>query len=483
MNASSSKQIAQVLMNSLVETSFNQHVVITLPSDKSKIVELRPNSSISLGKFGAFYVNDVVGFPFGTKFEIYYDEETKSKNESVPETPKEKNRTPIGKIRVIEHFTANVDENDEFESREASVSLENLKSSETNKDLINIGNDIQKLSTHEIEELKKQSSSTSEIISKIIESHGSFDKKTVHSQKKYLNRKRQKFAKEFTIEYLSSSALLHYLIEKGDIQRVMDMSEESIGMLLNLANIRSNGTYLCMDETGGLLVYFLLERMFGGHENWDENNGKIIVIHENEHPNLDLLKFSNYAEKFITQHVITISLIDFFEPPTMDEINDRFTPLSKEEVYELKSNKKNTYYRKLKWYSTQLEILRYVKEVEYDALVVATTLYLPSLIPKLSQRVHGSRPIVCYSQFKEILLELSHTLYDDLNFLAPTILETRCRPFQTIRGKLHPKMTMRGGGGYLMWCHKVIPVNPDDIPDNIAPKSTDKVEKPDLVKS
>lgn len=473
-------------MNSLIETNFNQHVVITLPSDKSKIVELRPNSSISLGKFGAFYVNDVVGYPFGTKFEIYYDEEAKSKNDSVPETPKEKNRTPIGKIRVIEHFTAdlqhNADENDDLEFRETSVSLENLKSSETNKDLINIGNDIQKLSTHEIEELKKQSSSTSEIISKIIESHGSFDKKTIHSQKKYLNRKRQKFAKEFTIEYLSSSALLQYLIEKGDIQRAMDMSEESIGMLLNLANIRSKGTYLCMDETGGLLVYFLLERMFGGHDNWDESIGKIVVIHENEHPNLDLLKFSNYSEKFISQHVITISLIDFFEPPTMDEINERFQPLSKEEIYELKSSKKNTYYRKLKWYKNQLEILKYVKEVEYDALVVATTLYLPSLIPRLSERVHGSRPIVCYSQFKEIVLELSHTLYNDLNFLAPTILETRCRPFQTIRGKLHPKMTMRGGGGYLMWCHRVIPVNPEDIPKNTLSKVEEKTEKVEPVK-
>ncbi|CAL9733226.1 tRNA (adenine(58)-N(1))-methyltransferase non-catalytic subunit TRM6 [Monosporozyma servazzii] len=453
---------------------WDQHVLITLPSEKSKIAELKPDGTVSLGKFGAFHVNDVIGYPLGTKFEIFYDEETEKWNETVKEMKgkKEKNRTPVGKIRLMtsdkEISPASMEDNDvDMDNIPVdSINGLNVASSENNKDLFDMGNDVQKMSNADIEALKQSSKTSQEIINQIIKSHGSFDKKTIHSQAKYLKRKQKKFDKIFTIEYLDGSALLQYLIDKDDIQRVMDISEETVGMLLNLANIRANGNYICMDETGGLLVYFMMERMFGGME--DDNDpskqGKIIVLHENEHVNLDLLKYSNYSESFINKHIVTISLLEFFEPLTEEEIKSRFTPLPKEQLYELKASKKNSYYRKLKWQKTQLDLLKYSNSVQYDALILATTLHLPDLVKRLVDHIHGSRPIICYSQFKEVALELSHSLYDDLRFLAPTILETRFRPYQTIRGKLHPLMTMRGGGGYLMSCQRVIPVDPATIP-------------------
>lgn len=420
-------------MDPLTQLAFNQHVILKLPSGNWKIVELKPNASVSLGKFGAFNVDDIIGYPLGTTFEIYYEEEAETEN-------RDKNKIPVGKVRVMTE----------------SESVHNVTSSANNMNLVNIGNQVQGLTMEQIEELKKQSVSGEQIIAKMIEAHGSFDKKTVHSQQKYLNRKKQKFAKHFTAEYLSGSRMLQFLLEKGDTQRVLDLSQETMGMLLNLANIRSNGTYLCVDETGGLLVYFLLERMFGG-DNDSTEEGRIVVVHENEHANLDLLKFSNYSDKFVREHVKTVSLLDFFEPPSLSEVESAFTPLPKEEAYALKAGKKNAYYRRLKWYNNQLEAISLAKQVQYDALVCASTLYLPQLVPRLAEHVHGSRPVVCYAQFKEPLLELAHSLYDDLRFLAPSILETRYRPYQTVRGKLHPVMTMRSGGGYLLWSHRVLP--------------------------
>ena len=450
-------------MNALTTIDFNQHVIVRLPSKNYKIVELKPNTSVSLGKFGAFEVNDIIGYPFGLTFEIYYDGEEVSSDENRDSKPK--NKIPIGKVRLLSQEIKDVNnDKDDGQSepplsiKEKSVSLElsSIDSSATNQSLVNMGSKAQELTVEEIEKMKQESLSSKEIIDKIIKSHKSFHNKTVYSQEKYLNRKKQKFAKYFTVEYLSSSNLLQFLIDKGDIQRILDMSQESMGMLLNLGNIQPNGNYLCMDETGGLLVYFLMERMFGG-DNESKAKGKVVVIHENEHANLDLLKFANYSEKFIKEHVHTISLLDFFEPPTLEEIQERFTPLPKEEARALKGGKKNSYYRRLRWYNTQLQVMELTGKFLYDGLVVATTLHLPTVVPKLAEKVHGSRPIVCYGQFKETLLELAHTLYSDLRFLAPSILEVRCRPYQSIRGKLHPLMTMKGGGGYLMWCHKVIP--------------------------
>ncbi|CEP62147.1 tRNA 1-methyladenosine methyltransferase subunit GCD10 LALA0_S04e08900g [Lachancea lanzarotensis] len=458
-------------MDPVTRISFNTHVLIKLPSDNLKICELKADSDISLGKFGAFRTNDVIGFPFGTTFEIQYD--NLADDENIPnvkkvdasKSSKEKFKIPVGNLKVIDsNFLAGRIANGSGSDEEFTPQpeLQLIGNSDSNKNLINIGSSIQKLSSEEIEQLKLQSASGEDIINKMIEAHGSFHQKTVFSQEKYLKRKKQKFAKRFTVEYLSSSGLLQYLLDKGDVVRAMDMSEESLGMILNLANIRSSGTYLCVDETGGLLVYAMLERMFGGDTN-DTATGQIIVVHENEHANLDLLKFSNYTEEFIQTHVKTISVLEYFEPPKLAEVEGALKPLSDDELKAMKSNKKGAYYRRLKWYNGQLNIIDWATKLQYDGLVVASTLHLPSFVPRLGERVHGSRPIVCYSQFRETLLELSHVLYDDLRYLAPSVMETRCRPFQTIRGRLHPAMTMRGGGGYLMWCHRVLPVDPSEV--------------------
>ncbi|AAS51665.1 ADL255Cp [Eremothecium gossypii ATCC 10895] len=434
-------------MDPLRQLVLNQHILVRLPSDNLKIVELKPNGVISLGKFGACHVNDIIGYPLGTTFEIWYEgDETEVVRGST---------VVIGKVRVLEN-RAEAQVGSEGATPQPAE-LTQVESSKTNMELLDLGHKVQKLDHKEIERMKQDVTAGDSIISMMIQSHETFHKKTIHSQEKYLKRKKQKFAKFFTAEYLGSSGLLRYLIEKGDMQRIMDLSEESLGMALNLANIRSNGTYLCMDETGGLIVYAMLERMFGGHE--AQHGGTIVVVHENEHPNLDLLKFSNYSEEFIGKHVKTVSLLQYFEPPTVEEVEASFTPLDDAQLREMKSNKKGAYYRRLKRYNSDLEVIRLASQITYDALIVASTLQLSTLVPRLAGKVHGSRPIVCYSQFRETLLELSHTLYDSLHFLAPTLLETRCRPYQTVRGKLHPLMTMRGGGGYLLWCHKVIPAD------------------------
>lgn len=444
-----------------------QYVILKLPSGNWKIVELKPHTSISLGKFGAFQVDDIIGYPLGTQFEIYYDTQSTSDDDD----PKNKNKTPVGKVKVMdEDVSGNAEGN---ESSSTPHELLNVDSSATNRNLINIGNEIQAMTSEQIEELKRQSASAEEIVVKMIESHSGFHEKTLHSQQKYLNRKKRKFAKYFTVEYLSASFLLQWLLEKGDAQKVLDISEETVAVLLNVANIRSEGQYLCMDETGGLLVYFLLERMFGG-DSGSPHTGKIVVLHENEHPNLDLLKYSNYGEKFINDHVKTVSLLDFFEPPNPADVDANFLPIPKEEARQLKAGKKNAYQRRLKWYYNQHQIVELSTKCQYDALIVASTLQLSTLVPLLAERVHGSRPVVCYSQFKEILLELTHTLYTDLRFLAPSISETRVRPYQSVRGKLHPLMTMRGGGGYLMWAHRVIPA-----PEPPAHEKQDETNEPE----
>ncbi|GME85950.1 unnamed protein product [[Candida] boidinii] len=141
----------------------SDYVIVTLPSGASKIVELRENGTIHLGKFGSFLVKGVLGYSYGQSFEIL----------------EEKSVIPIKSI--LFESDDQPSDNIEDESKEATPEVE-IGSSETNKHLNDLGAEIQSLTPQEIEKMKKEGNGNSigkAIIDKMIQSHSAFDKKTV----------------------------------------------------------------------------------------------------------------------------------------------------------------------------------------------------------------------------------------------------------------------------------------------------------------
>ncbi len=429
---------------------FGLHCLIRLPSNGLKIAEIKEGSSVNLGKFGVFDLEGIVGYPFGQTFEVldgrkvrpvrsttYGNVDTSEPVEEAEETPEpeeSENSTP-----VPETLSEKID----------YLKRLDIKSSETNRELVDIGNATQGLSMEEIETLKKTSKGANvgeAIIDKLIKSHVNFNMKTKHSQEKYLKRKQQKFLRRFTVEYLGSSQLLQYYLEK-DSSKVLDMSEETLGLLLSLGNIQSGGRYLVIDETGGVVVSGLLERMRG--------SGEVVLVHENEHANLSALEHSNIPQNVQHKMIKTLNLLQFFEPETEKvEWND----LSEEELKEMKSNKKAHYHRRRQNAIDTNAAIENATRGKFDGLIVASTLFPPTLLNRLVEKVGGSRPMVVYSQFKELLVDTQLGFMNDLRILAPTIHESKARPYQTIPGRLHPMMSMRGGGGYLLSALRVFPI-------------------------
>lgn len=408
----------------------NQHAFITLPSEGVKIAYLRDDGCISLGKFGSFKVATILGHPYGTTFEITDDQV------AVP-------------IKSMTHTEENILENEMDEDlTRAQVTKYFEVSAESNQDIINIGSSIQKLDNKQIDELKKLGASSEigqKIIDNIIAGHGGFDKKTLFSQQKYLRRKQQKFLRRFQVDYVGLSQLLQYYIEK-DLQKVLDMSEETLGLLLSHANIRPGGNYLVVDDTAGVVVYAMLERMQG--------QGSIMLVHENEHANLAALRHLDYSEEFQQKMIKTVSWLQFIEPENEKIV---WQELSQEEIDAMKPNKQLQYHRRLKRAAEINDAIDTIERGNFDALVAVSTLNIPSFLEYVVPRVGGSRPLVFYSQFKEMLLETQHELAKDKRVLAPSIFETRARIYQTIKGRLHPLMTSRGYGGYVLSGTRVFP--------------------------
>lgn len=419
---------------------FHQWCLVRLPSEGIKLIEVRPQGIVKLGKFGTFAADQIVGFPFGQSFEILDDNNVRPIAGSL--------------VDAVEDDKAVADDQEAEDDLTMTEKINYLKqlaveSSETNKNLVDIGNATQELTHEEIEALKKTVNGANvgeAIIDKLIKSHINFSHKTKQSQEKYLRRKQQKFLRRFTVDRLGASELLQHFLAK-EPTKVLDMSEESLGMLLALGNIQPGGRYLVIDETGGVVVNALLERMRG--------HGEMLVVHENEHPSHSALRYSNYTEQVLKRMVKTINLLQFFEP---QEETVEWNDLPEEEIKEMKSGKRQHYYRRKDNAKVINEAIDNATRGNFDALIIASTLYTPTLVKKMIPSLAGSRPVVVYSQFKEPLLDTQVESMNNLELLAPTIYETRCRPYQTIQGRLHPLMTMKGGGGYLFSALKVFPI-------------------------
>ncbi|KAA8912927.1 hypothetical protein TRICI_003309 [Trichomonascus ciferrii] len=394
--------------NSVIKAG--KYVMLRLPSENFKIEKLKENGTVNLGKFGSFRVNDIVGHPFGFTYEIMGEDKN---------------------LRIVESESEMVDDRDELEPHE------------NNRELLDDPS-VQKLSTEEIEDLKRKGYSGQEIVDLVIKSHGSFDKKTAFSQEKYLKRKQRKFLQRFTPEPITSTELIDIYLDKDPI-KIQDMSVESLGLMMSMADIRPGGTYLVADDVSGVVVAALIERMGG--------EGCIVCLHESEHPNFDALKYMNCSQELITRMVKTINWLEYLHP----EETEPFESKTEDELKELKPSQRGQYHRKRLRYETYQQVRELIDNGKFDALIVATELHLPTMAPNLIPAIAGSRPVVFYSEFKEKLIELGHVLQKDYRVMAPTMLETRVRKYQTLPGRMHPSMTMRGGGGYVLWGTRVFP--------------------------
>lgn len=427
----------------------DRYIIIQLPNELYKIYNTS-TEVIGLGKYGSFFSRDIIGYPYGTVFDIEYEENINGdENKNI----NKKEEKPGVAIPRKDNTAQSLEITEDI--------LSNSFNSDNNQLLIDQGSSIQKLSNEDIELLKEQNTKVDQLISNIIVNNGNFQLKTKQSQQKYLIRKFKKFSKCFKVERCTPQNLLKFLIDKNDLMRINDISMESMGLQLNLGNIQPNGNYLVMDETGGFFVYSILERMYGGREDDETKQGTITLITETEHPQLDLLKYSNYSDEFLKKTIKYASIMELLKPQTEASVRAEFSNLNGDiNIQELLDLEEKTplQQRKVNWFIKQLNLIKISESLNYfDALLLQTDFELKELIERIKIFVKPGSPIVVFCKFREPLLDLSNEyLAKNLEFLNIKILQTSCRPYQTKRGKIHPLMTMKSNGGWLLSCYKVI---------------------------
>lgn len=325
----------------------------------------------------------------------------------------------------------------------------------------------QKLTTQEIEELKKEASGAGkDIVAKLLESHTNLDKKTAFSLAKYTLRKRKKYIRRFTVLPLDVGFLTNYFLEQRDAQRTMELRDEHVGLLGCLGNVhhggestfdalstvKPNGRYFVVDETGGLVVAAMAERMgilypeeeededqestetpmkqeHDGSENTEKktatslprrkrprpmsaSGNTITVVHAYSQPNLSLLKYFGYdintpdESHPLHTHLKTMSWLQLVDPTTDPILSNEPPALPAEELAELKASKRTAYYFKRNRWEKFRAVTDEARAGGFDGLIVASLLEPAGILKHLVPLLSGSAAVSIYSPTIEPLTEL-----------------------------------------------------------------------------
>lgn len=198
------------------------NVLLKLPSGVLKPVKITANGTISLGKYGSFKGNLLVGHPYGHTYEI--DPATAS-------------------IHPIE------------------VALNDVEETDANNQLI-ASTGAQALTFDDIQALKDSGLTGREIIQRQIDEHKAFELKTEYSKDKYLKRKQAKYLQLFTPLEPTVHQIAQFNFDR-QASKTRELRPDTLANMLAMANVRPGSRLLVVEDLGGMVVAAAVERMGG----------------------------------------------------------------------------------------------------------------------------------------------------------------------------------------------------------------------------
>ncbi|EPZ34931.1 Eukaryotic initiation factor 3, gamma subunit domain-containing protein [Rozella allomycis CSF55] len=380
-----------------------------------KLVQIT-SKNISLGKYGSFNGSKLVGKPYGTSFEIINNE----------------NLVPFVK--------------EKFEDLSEDIkTTKEAPNSELNDD-----NTAQNLSYDDILELKKEGLKGNkrgrDIVNEITESSDSFSKRTTFAKAKYIEKKKRKFMRVFTVLQTTAKNLCEFYFSSSSY-KIGDLRIDSLSQILNFANIHAGLRVLIVDDFHGLLAGAVLERMNG--------QGSIFVVGDHPSSTLDKLPQFNFDKDCMNNSISYLSWnnVDSLEDRVFSRSID-LTSATEEQVqkFEMSKAKFDATTQKVKNNRENL------MKGDFDALIVFSKHEPQSIINRLSKYIYPSRPLVAFSTCREVLSSSYVSLRQSKQFVNVQLTESWIRNYQVLPGRMHPTMTTSASGGFILSAIKVLDI-------------------------
>lgn len=315
----------------------------------------------------------------------------------------------------------------------------------------------------EIESLKQNNVGSRELIDKIMSSHSTLDQKTAFSLAKYTLRKHKKYIKRFTVLPLDVTTLVDWLFADREFGKIMEMRNEAVGLAGCWANVHAAGQdealledvgpasrYLIVDDTGGLVVAAIAERMgishrtkFGAEDANGAEEGAnepevqtnssqsrtqvhhqrrdlamsaasntLTLVHANQQPNLGLLRYFNFDSNNpqpshpLYTHLKTLSWLQLLQPE-VDITYQEPAIIADSDLAKMRSNRRSTYFRKRKRWERVKSVVDETRVGGFNGLIVASFTDPTSILRHLVPLLTGGSQVVIYSPNVEPLIELA----------------------------------------------------------------------------
>ncbi|NXW76333.1 TRM6 methyltransferase, partial [Hirundo rustica] len=408
-----------------------------------------------------FYLDNAIGHVYGTTFEVTSGGNLQPKQE-------------------VEETTT--------ETKEAGTD---------NRNIVDDGKS-QKLTHDDIKALKDKGIKGQEIVQQLIENSTTFRDKTEFAQDKYIKKKKKKYEAVITIVKPSTRILstMYYAREPGKINH---LRYDTLAQMLTLGNIHAGIKMIVMETCAGLVLGAVMERM-GGY-------GSIIQMYPGGGPVRAATGCFGFPKAFFDNlHEFPLSKVQSLlsgtftetlpaEPEENTLVEEDSNGLSEDKQQEPeeepppeapmdinpteerdamdinaedaefkeskeKENKENVREKQLKQWERRKklrEAAALLREKNADGLIVASKFHPTPLLLSLLEFVAPSRPFVVYCQYKEPLLECYTKLRERGGVINLKLSETWLRNYQVLPDRSHPKLTMSGGGGYLLSGITVVP--------------------------
>ena len=347
----------------------------------------------------------------------------------------------------------------------------------TNRQIIDNPNS-QIMTMDEIENLKAQSTgSGKELIAKILESHSALDQKTAFALAKYTLRKTKKYLRRFTVLPLDVPTLARWILTDKEPMKIMELKEEILCLIGSWSNVHctpsvstpslaednmqiKRGRWLVIDETAGLLVAYMAEKMAVLHppdrdepeaesrvilkQESDAVNGDdaiedlatkhastppshlsrprktsgssttntITLIHANAQPNLSLLKYFHFdafnpsRSHPLESHLKTLSWLQLLSPE--DDMGYAEPDIASEvTIQSWKSGKRSNYFRKRRRWERIKSIVDETRAGDFDGLIVASVMNPVSILRHTVPLLRGAAQVVVHAPTIDTLVELA----------------------------------------------------------------------------
>lgn len=442
-----------------------------------------PCRTVSLGKYGSFPSNLLLDRPYHLTYEVQEkrEGETFSRLRIVPGTELNAdalvdttaeddadNETPEPAIETNDE-AANEAMIAAAVGEELALADDEGKGTATRKAFDERAR--QTLTTEEIEELKKKGAGAGrEIVTKLLLRHTAIDQKTASSLAKYKLLKEKKYVRRFTVLPLDVAMMAQWMLEDKDASKILEMRQESLALVGCWADVHygglpvegvttpHGGRWLVVDDTGGLLVAAMAERMGllyrpddeeqqqqqadeqtedGAQEPTDANGtarpsrkrahkddlaphyaltNSITLIHANSQPNLSLLRYFGFDANDITPqeplhplatHLLPISWLQVVSPEDDPTYAEKPAEVSMEELMSWKTNRRGNYHRKRRRWARTGQIVDGTKAGGFSGLAVASTMEPVSILRNALPLLAGGSPVAIYSPTIEPLAQLA----------------------------------------------------------------------------